>query len=171
MSKKYVDLTLVICILISVIKILISPIMIFYLYQVFYLSVIPVFYIVVETIYLSNDVSDYYKRSLLLFISLFLPMIVLSIFNIRIYGLIQVSSMVATLVMYYVLLTLLLKNTHKMIGESLGCIICVILSLLIFVFIYTNALDLRSYLIYIVVSDLALIVIDIFLEKRTYEKG
>ena len=82
MNKKYINITLLTCIMISIIKILINLDILQYLYQVFYLSIVIVAFIIIETYYLSKRVDDYYKRSFLLFTSLFIPMIVGAVFKI-----------------------------------------------------------------------------------------
>ena len=42
---------------------------------------------------------------------------------------------------------------------------------LLYVLIYINALDLGSYFAYIVLSDVVLILTNLFIEKGRYEKG
>lgn len=98
-------------------------------------------------------------------------MIVVAIFKAKIVGYVEVIMMIVTLSLYYLFYSILLKFLNKIIEESVTCLICIILSLLIFVLIYTNALDLRSYFAYIVLSDVVLILTSLFIEKRKYEKG
>ena len=100
MNKKYINITLLTCMMISIIKILINPDILQYLYQVFYHSIVIVAFIIIETYYLSKRVDDYYNKSLLLFISLFIPMIVVAVFKMKIVGYVNVIMMIVTLSLY-----------------------------------------------------------------------
>lgn len=171
MNKKYINITLLTCIMISIIKILINPDILQYLYQVFYHSIVIVAFIIIESYYLSKRVDDYYNKSLLLFISLFIPMIVVAVFKMKIVGYVKVVMMIVILSLYFLFYSVLLNLLNKIIEESIACLICIILALLIYVLIYINALDLGSYFAYIVLSDVVLILTNLFIEKGRYEKG